>query len=105
MNKEADDILNDYKEKADLNLINKSRFREQGVIISFLYTNNSFQCGIEGCKSIFQMYRIYQLVVALVNMFNTFDLGKEDNNTLKILSSNIENTESLFKEIEEQYVH
>ena len=42
-NKEANDIFTDYQEKADIQQVNKSRYRDPGVVLSFLYTNNSFQ--------------------------------------------------------------
>jgi hypothetical protein len=101
--KEASELINDYKEKDIIQQVNKSRFRDTGVVISFVYSNNSFLCGIEGCKSMCLISRIYQLLISLVNIFNTADMDKEDYNKLELLSSDIEKTENLFKEIEEQY--
>ncbi len=100
---EASDLISNYVEKEIIQQVNKSRFRDPGVVISFLYSNNSFICGIEGCKSIFLVSRIYQLLKSLINIFNTADMDKDDYNTLELLSSDIEKTEKLFKEIEVQY--
>ena len=44
------------------------------------------------------MYRIFQLVVSLVNIFNTPDLGKEDNEYLELISNDVEKNENIFKE-------